>query len=852
MKPSNRFTARFRKIALSVGIVFAFACADGPVDPDEFLSYFMPESATSTDRDRFYYFSPRLYNYEAEMQDEGQEDAEEPFVADENTNAWSAYLNGAVPKKTIQAALADRKSAEARTLLNVLDAKNQMAGVYLQFAWDNENLGSVWQSDEADAPKPDSATTAIILANTVDAAVDESRKTNDSFLKERFGFQAIKLACVQGDYRKAADLYQQLIGPLPKQTVISQWALSRKAGAMLALGDTARAIYDFAQVFATCPSRRREAEMSLRVNHVRYDEAALKFAENDRQRAAVLAISAIQPYQDALPKLKQLVELDPANPLIELVMAREINRNEYFWLANRNPVFTYMYDDENRGRADSVRFNVRKTESSSYADQLRTFALTAADNKILTNRGFWYTAAAYLDYLKKDYAPATSELDKAEKANPKNTELRQQIALQRMLLLAAQTDKITPDAETKLIGYLEQFGNSLNPRMGNAFAKTCLQFADLYRSNAPEGKSGGWLQSCSRSKADPASGGAATDVGSAKAYLLTMLTSGQLNRNGGFFTNSTDQLSIEDTTSAKTAQQAVDFMNRLEPTDFDRRLLALTSLPADYFYTLLGRRLMAEQRYGEAADAWAKLKNPANAWRTQTRYNDDGTETEESTLGLYFTKDPFELPLKNTRPKPNSYTPVTFARRMHELQEKARKLDGDEAAEAYYELGCGAYNLSYYGNSWLLIRRAWSSSEPTYSSYINTPDNRQTQLTAQAQQDPYYTTAPAKAFFALSAKAAKSPELADRATYLAARCEENQFLTRRAAEVAERGGYVADDDADFNKTMNDLRRNEYATTFTDFFKNHTRSNYHKQMIRECAIYNDFLIFGDDGKARVEP
>jgi hypothetical protein len=840
MKPSSLFTARFRKIALSVGIVFAFACADGPVDPNEFLSYFMPESATSTERDRFYYFSPRLYNYDADMDGEGEET---PFVADENTKAWSAYLNGSISEKTIQTALANRESAEARTLENALKTKNEAAANYLQFAWDNENLGSAWQSDEADAPNTDSAATAITVGNTLETAIAQSRATSDPFLKERYGFQAVKLASVQGDYQKATDLYTQFIAPLPKKTVISQWALSRKAGAMLALGDTARAIYDFAQVFADCPSRRREAEMSLRTKHVRYDEAALKFASTDQQRAAVLAISAIQPYQDALPKLKQLVEIDPKNPLIELVMAREINRNEYFWLADRNPIDGY----DEVGKADSTRFETRKAESERYADQLRDFALTAAETKTVSNRGFWYTAASYLDYLKKDYAPATGNLDKAEKANPKNADLRQQIALQRMLLLAAQTDKITPDVETKLIGYLEQFGNSRNPRMGNAFAKTCQQFADLYRGNAPDGKSGGWLQGCSRSKADPA-----TDAASAKAYLLTLLTSGQLNKNGGFFTNSADQLSIEDTTSAKTVQRAVDFINRLEATDFDKRLLKLTGLTTDYFYTLLGRRLMAEHRYGEAADAWAKLRNPANAFGTETQYNDNGTESQESVLSLYFIKDPFELPLKATRPRPNPYTPVTFARRMHELQEKARKLDGDEAAQAYYELGCGAYNLSYYGNAWLLVRRAWSSGEPTYSYYMNLPESRQTQLTAQAQQDPYYTTAPAKAFFELSMKAVKSPELADRAAYLAARCEENQFLTRRAAEVAKRGGYVADDDAAFNKAMDDLRRKEYATTFTDFFKNHTRSKYHEQMIRECTTYNDFLLFGDDGKTDVEP
>jgi hypothetical protein len=845
MKTSNRSTTRLRKTALSVGILIALACAGGPFDENEFLSYFMPESATATERDKFYYFSPRLYNYDADMQGEGDET---PFVADNNTKAWAAYLNGWVAEKTIQAALADHQSAEAKTLTNALKTKNEAARQYLQFAWDNENLGSVWQADETSEPNTDSAATAQAVRNSLEMAIAESRANTDLFLKERYGFQAVKLACVDNNYPKAAKLYDQLIAPLPKKTLISYWALSRKAGAMLALGDTARAIFDFAQVFANCPSRRREAEMSLRINHVRYNETALKFAENNQQRAAVLAICAIQPYQDALPKLKQLVEIDPTNPLIELVMAREINRNEYFWLADRNPVEPTWYENDSKGKADSVRFETRKTESESYASQLRDFALTSASNKALPNSAFWYTAAAYLDYLKKDYATAASELTQAEQTVPQNADLRKQIALQKMLLLAVQTEKITPEVETKLIGYLEQFGNATNFRMGDAFVRTCQQFADLYRgSNAPGAKSGGWLQGCSRPKTELVADGA-----SAKAYLLTLLTSGQLNKNGAYFMASTDQLRIEDTTSANVARQVVDFVNKPDATDFDKRLLKLTGLTTDYFYTLLGRRYMAEQRYAEAAETWAKLQNPAKAWGYQTQYNDNGTETEKSVLSLYFSKDPFELPLKQKQHRPNTYTPVTFARRMAELQEKTTKLTGDEAAQVYYELGCGAYNLSYYGNAWVLVKRSWSSGEPVYSSFINLPESRQTELTAQAQQDPYYTTAAAKAFFGLSLKAAKSPLLADRAAYLAARCEENQFLARRAAEVAKRGGYVADDDADFNKAMDDLRRKEYATTFADFFKNHTRSTYHSQMLRECATYSDFLIFGDDGKTEVEP
>jgi hypothetical protein len=84
------------------------------------------------------------------------------------------------------------------------------------------------------------------------------------FLKERYGFQAVKLAMILGQPEACVKLYNELILPLKTKTFISDWAFSRKAGATLALGDTAKAIYEFSLVFERCPSRRREADLSLR------------------------------------------------------------------------------------------------------------------------------------------------------------------------------------------------------------------------------------------------------------------------------------------------------------------------------------------------------------------------------------------------------------------------------------------------------------------------------------------------------------------------------------------------------------------------------------------------------------
>ena len=593
---------------------------------------------------------------------------------------------------------------------------------------------------------------------------------------------------------------------------ISDWALCRRAGAVLASGDTARAIYEFAQVFDRCPSRRKEAEGSLRIYGIRFQEKALSFAKNDREKVAVYALCAIQPKQDALPFLEEIVKLAPQNPLIELILSREINRNEYFFFEKGNPV--YVEDDKTR--ADSIAFEKHRSETTSYFGKLKAFALNAADNKQLNNPAYFLTAAAYLDYLAKDYGESKTNLDKAVRQSTSNEDLKKQIALQQMLLLAAQTETITPETETQLIGYLERFGKSVNFRMNNAFIAVCQQFADKYKGSISESK-GGWLSSCSRSKANSAS-----DANVAKAFLLSMLTTHELASDNAYFMNNTEQLDLEDTTAAKTAQQVVAFATQPTPSDFDKRLLKLTNFSNDYLYALLGRRLMAEHQYTQAADAFAKVS--AKTWK-------------EEPFTQNFALNPFTINMPNENPT-NPYTPVTFARRMAELQEQAKGAAGDKAAELYYQLGCGAYNLSWYGNAWLLVRRFRSSAEPNVYQYATYRGPTDEAALERLTQETYYTTAPAKAFFEQAVKAASNPELAAKAAYMAARCEENIFTTRKAIEQAKRG--FGSDPELFTNDMEALHQQQYTTLFNQYTKQYTKSRFHTEMIRECALYSAFL------------
>ncbi|GAB3339075.1 hypothetical protein GCM10027299_51720 [Larkinella ripae] len=799
---------------LSLAILIGFACGPSTYDLNEFVSFFMPESSQASARDQIYHFTPQLYRY-----DDTYDTDEDPIQTDENTLAWGAYTGGKVAQTEIGAALYNRDEKATNGLVRWASRANPSALSYLQFAWRAEAAAprpiNRW---EADTARGDTST--VPLTTLVAEARTAYSASADQFLKERYGFQAVKLAAMAKKYEQSRSLYDELIRPLARKTFISDWAYCRHAGATMAVGDTARAIYEFAQVFDRCPSRRREAETSLRIYGIRFREKALDFCANDHEKAAVYALCALQPKQDALPFLKEMVRLNPKNPLIELVMAREINRNEFFFFQTASPI--YAYDETSR--ADSVRFIDRKQDAPNYFQQLRAFALESATNKTLNNPAFWYTATAYLDYLGKAYSDAKANLDLASQQTTANPVLKKQMALQQMLLLTAQTETLTPEIENQLIGYLEQFGNSLNFYMTNAFVETCKQLAKKYGyGQPPEKASGGWLTGCFRSKVSDSNG-----PSTAKAFLLTALTSSQLNRNEIYFDSHSDLYDIEDTTSVATVQQVVAYATNPNPTEFDKRLLKLSGFDANSLNILLGRRLLTENKIPEAAEAYARVD--PKIWKTEP-------------YKLYFNSNPFIVSLLGSQHQPkneNSFSPATFLKKMAELEILAKTASGDQAAELYYQLGSGAFNLSWFGNSWILVRPRWSGGEPVFNrfSYRQVQQSEQHQELEQVSQQDYYTTAIAKSYFEKAISSAQNPELAAKACFMAARCEQNAFHTRQEAEFARRN-YPADNEP-FNAEMKKLRREHYSTNFSKLAGQYGQTRFQKDMIRECASYSDFV------------
>jgi hypothetical protein len=778
--PFNRY---FKHSTKTIAILILLACASGPADLNEFTSYFLPENATVHAGDgRYHYTQQFLY----------LDEYSDSLQLDNNTNA-QAWANYADVSDVIAYNYFYSESAN-NTLPNRLMLKGNKAAIaYIQLAKEVEKAyqPAVYSWEE-------SSKDSLVLVEAFDKSQRLARSTTDAFLKERYGFQAVKLAMILGQPEACVKLYNELILPLKTKTFISDWAFSRKAGATLALGDTAKAIYEFSLVFERCSSRRREADLSLRMKGIKFQEKALSYCQNDAEKAAVYALCAIQPLEDGLPMLKKIVELNPKNNLIELITAREINKNEYYV----NGEIPYV--------EDTTAYETRRAESSNYFEQLGEFSAENAENKNLGNPAFWYTAASYIAYVNKNYDKSSEYLTKAQATATQNSYLKQQMSIQQMLLLIAKQDKITPEFENQAVGMLEQFGKSDNFRVVNAYTRACGLLARMYRGQPlDDKKSGGWLSGCNSKKEENVGGS-----NLAKAFLLESAASWQsrsANADGyapAFATN-TDRYAVEDSASVESVQEVLKYIQQPTLGDFDKRLVKLSGIDANYMHIVLGRKFLNGHQYVEAAEAFAKVS--PQTWK-------------EEPFVTYLDSNPFYIKPDNGQRADEAFTPTTFAKRMAELEKQMKAGD----AQAAYLLGCGAYNMGYWGNSWLLSQRQWSGAE---YQYMYPPRD--------LSGEDYFASTKAKSYFEKAIQLTKDSEVAAKAAFGAAMCVQNAFTLFQAAEGREIG-YSESDQAAFATRMNSEIRKQLDPYFGLLKNKYPTTQYTREVVAECSTYRDFL------------
>lgn len=807
-------------------ILFLIACGPMPFDYDEFKSFFSPESAANEAKFRPYNFTTQFVYGQNYWSDEGVIDT----AQEANVKAWAEYAG--VSEKEVSAELYPAYGENSgNALSNALQRKGKTEAIeYLALAKEIEAIDTAFDNPytEEDTTKVEKAIDYGTLQSKIQS---QFAQTNDVFLKERLAYQAVKVADMADNPKKSIDLYEKLVKPLKNKTFISDWAASRMAGAYMHAGDSTNAYYHFSQLLINAPTRQSAAYLSLRYAS-EFSEDAVKLCKNDTEKANLYAATAVLPLQDGLPLLEKIKGLDTKNQLLEFVMAREINKNEYFFF-NNSETLQYGF-----WAVDSLKKVSWKSNAKNYFEKLLAFNLDAAESEGLKNSPFWYTAASYLTFIGKDFKKANELLQKAKAIPTENQGLKDQIAMQEMMLAIYETPEVTPKMEATVMPLLEKFARSDKFRTANNFNAACKILAAKYEglavndefaenlgekttlSETKSTKSLGWFSGCFGKKSSKEKGTEAKLVSNAspenqaKAFILKVLASYQQAKQteyGGTasFMSNTDQYQIEDETPSKVINYVIDYFKNKSSNDFDKKLQKLAGFDNNYLYTVLGRRALSEHQYAQAAEAWKNVS--PKTWQAEP-------------FQTYLDVNPFSLNGLGEANQKQRISPVAFATKMAELEAKTKQNPRD--FESWLLLGCGSYNMSYEGNSWVLLRRSWSVMENT-----------------DAEKD-YYSYEKTLSYFDKAMQTAPTSELSAKACYLAAACQRIKY-DRIAAKMQD-GIYLLPEDemkakeTEIKQTLATLKKEKYSSYFNLLKTKYGTTNYENQLIEECSTYKDYL------------
>jgi hypothetical protein len=186
----------------------------------------------------------------------------------------------------------------------------------------------------------------------------------------------------------------------------------------------------------------------------------------------------------------------------------------------------------------------------------------------------------------------------------------------------------------------------------------------------------------------------------------------------------------------------------------------------------------------------------------------------------YLPADPFNMNIKDCHRcdakslNEKLYNKRTFAQRM-KLLENDIKISPDNRAETYFLLANAYYNMTYFGNSWMIVDFYRSYRSDWYS-----PN--------------FLDCSKAESYYLKAMTLSNDNEFQAKCVFMAAKCEQNRYYIDKGL-LTDDGEYYS---SDCEKNPN-IKKENYKTYFKTLVDKYSKTQFYKEALKECKYFNNF-------------
>ena len=668
----------------------SLACGYSPYGEDIRYCLFKPDYFSYSHYAAFYY-NANLWGYDYDQNPNNYKKNVEANILD-----WYNFTNKKVSIEAIEdfnnnLTLTDIHPKSGNDFIQYLYQNKKTAAIdYLKMAKNCEAINNffeedIWERNEVANTKE----RAVLLSKLVQI----TQKEHNRYFKRKYAFLTIRLAYYAQNVEVLKTVFENNFNAGQKDYLYN-WSLFfytfTKSGA--------EAMINAANLMANCPEKRHASYYYFHENFK--IEEALPQAKNKEEIANVYAYASIQKVDKTLDYLKEIYKNNPKSEMLGFLLLREINKIEDWvytpYYTNYLPSTVYYPWTDNGDKTTTETLRNRSENDRLYAQEVLDF-IQSIDLKMTQNPIVWEAAQINLQFITRKHDDCLQQITAFEKAHKRDQSFEAIENIKALCITANQENGkavIKPEIQNVILKYKndERFIFALGRELefkGNITDGIAL--ISLLENNYSYG---------------------ADDV---EWQANRIQTSANLNVFYSYF----DYLDF--VYAAKDLQAIVDKLKGDFTTEFQKTIYAKLLKDKDYLTDLLGTKYIRENNLDKALITFKSLdkkywEDNYNAWE-RGNYGDDYTFDQNPFYDFKYTEGFIDHKEKFL------VTKLSVTEHLIKYINLAYNPKTKDRDYYYFLLANCYYNMSDYGNSWMMRRYSSSSSyygqEYENESYID-------------------------------------------------------------------------------------------------------------------------------------